>query len=344
MRRFRKAEDIKVGVIGYGGAFDMGRLHLHEMQKAGMTPIAVADIDKKRLKTAEEEFPGIKTYSSVTSMLKKSDVNLITIITPHNTHAKLALQCLNAGKSVCCEKPLAIKTAECDAMIAAAEKSKTVLSTYHNRHWDGCITEAVRQIKKKGVIGDVLRIEAHMGDFVKPGDWWRSSKKISGGILYDWGVHLLEYSLQLLEGDLTEVTGYATHGHWETVWGKDTIEDEGFLVARFDNGKWLTLNMTSIDANPKVRDRGSLEITGTKGTYIMGQQFYKIILPGKEKIIKEGHNPESEGWRYYQNIVDHMVKGKDLVISGEWARRPIHIIDLAYQSVKKGRALPAKYK
>ena len=155
MKKFKKASDIKVGVIGYGGAFNMGKSHLNEMQKAGMTPVAVAEIDKDRLKVAEEEFPGIETYSSVATMLKKSDVNLITIITPHNSHAKLALQCLNAGKSVCCEKPLAITTKECDEMIAAAKKNKVVLSTYHNRHWDGCILEAVKQIKQKKVIGEV---------------------------------------------------------------------------------------------------------------------------------------------------------------------------------------------
>ena len=95
-------------------------------------------------------------------------------------------------------------------MIAAAKKSGVMLSTYHNRHWDGCILNAVEEMRRKGVIGDVFRIEAHMGGYGKPGDWWRTSKTISGGILYDWGVHLLEYSLQLLQGKLTEVTGFAT--------------------------------------------------------------------------------------------------------------------------------------
>ncbi len=136
MKRFPKAQEIKVGVIGYGGAFDMGRKHLLEMMRAKMTPVAVADIDPSRLEIARGDFPDIETYTSVSSMLKKSDVDLVTIITPHNTHAALALQCLNAGKGVVCEKPLAITTAECDRMIAAARKNRVVLSTYHNRHWD----------------------------------------------------------------------------------------------------------------------------------------------------------------------------------------------------------------
>ena len=178
MKRFEKARDIRVGVVGYGGAFHMGRHHIQEMQAAGMTPAAVTDIDAERLAVAQADFPGIQTYTSTREMLKKSDVDLVTLITPHNTHAKLAMQCLHAGRHVCCEKPLAITTAECDRMIAAAKKNRVVLTTYHNRHWDGCILRAVKEIRK-GVIGDVVRVEAHMGEWRKPGNWWRTSKRIA---------------------------------------------------------------------------------------------------------------------------------------------------------------------
>ena len=346
MKRFKRAKDIQVGVIGYGGAFNMGRIHLKEMQRAGMTPVAVSDLDPKRLKVAEEEFPGIETYTSVTRMLKQSDVNLVTIITPHNTHAKLAIQCLRAGKSVCCEKPLAITTAECDRMIAEARRKRLILSTYHNRHWDGCILRAVKEIRR-GVIGDVIRIEAHMGKYGRPRDWWRTSKSISGGILYDWGVHLLEYSLQLIDSSIVEVTGFAKSGGWapKTPWKDDTNEDEGFAVVRFRSGQWLTLTVTSIDSNGKQADRGQLEITGTKGTYIFAGGTYKVIRQkrgGPE--VTEGKNPPSEGWRFYQNIADHLVRGKPMVITPQWARRPIHILDLACRSAKAGRAMKATYK
>jgi hypothetical protein len=54
-------------------------------------------------------------------------------------------------------------------------------------------------------------------------------------------------------------------------------------------------------------------------------------------------NPPSESWQFYQNIADHLVKGEKLVITGQWARRPIHILDLADQSARKGVAIKAKY-
>ena len=90
MKRFAKASEIKVGVIGYGGAFNMGKAHLQEMQKAGMTPTAVAEIDPARLTVATADFPGIETYDSLKQMLNRSSVDLVTVITPHRTHTALA--------------------------------------------------------------------------------------------------------------------------------------------------------------------------------------------------------------------------------------------------------------
>lgn len=343
MPSFKKPNDINVGVVGYGGAFNMGRNHLNEMKRAGMTPAAVADIDAARRAVAVEEFPGIRTFETLDEMLDGSDVNLITIITPHDTHAELALKALKAGRSVVCEKPLAITTEECDRMIAAADKSGVVLSTYHNRHWDGCIMEAVKRIRRKGEIGDVVRIEAHMGGYAQPRDWWRTSRSIAGSVLHDWGVHLLEYGLQLIDSPIREVSGFFKTGFWgpRTAWGDDAIEDEGFATVRFASGQWMTLCITSIDSKPKA---GQLEITGTKGTYTFDHRTWEIIAPKKGKtIITRGESPRNEGWRLYQNVADHLVKGEPLVITGEWARRPIHILDLACRSGQSGKAMKAKY-
>jgi predicted dehydrogenase len=342
-KSFKRAGDIKVGVIGYGGAFNMGRAHLKEMQGAGMTPIAVAEIDPSRLKVATTDFPGIETYSTVVAMLKKSAVNLVVIITPHNTHAKLALQCLRAGRHVVCEKPLAITTTECDAMIAEARKRKLVLSTYHNRHWEGAIMLG-RKLIRQGVIGDVFRVEAHMGKRGLPRDWWRTSRSISGGALYDWGVHLLEYSLQVIDSEIDEVAGFAKRGFWgpQTRWKKDAIEDEGFAVIRFKNGAWLTLCITALDANPKL---GRVEFTGTKGTFLMvnDTEYEVTTQDGARTVVTKGKSDPSEWWRFYKNIARHLVKGEKLVITPEWSRRPIHILDLASRSARLGHALKSRY-
>jgi scyllo-inositol 2-dehydrogenase (NADP+) len=342
MKRFKTASQIKAAVVGYGASFSMGRHHLNEMKRAGMTPVAMADIDPTRLPVAAADFPGIRTFPSLGALLKGTEVDLVAMITPHSTHAPLALEALRAGRHVVCEKPFAVTTAECDRMIATAKKHGTVLSTYHNRHWDGCILAALKQVRS-GLIGDAYRVEAHVGGHGQPGDWWRTSKTISGGILYDWGVHLLEYSLQILASDILEVSGVAHTGYWapRTAWKEDTHEDEGMAVVRFANGKWLTLNVSCLDSHPK---RGMVEVTGTKGTLIMEGSHNEVIThDGPHVITTRYKNPDSEGWRFYQNIADHLVGGAKLAITPEWARRPIHIIDLANRSARLGRALRAKY-
>ncbi len=342
MKTYKNPADIKVGVIGYGGAFNMGRQHLKEMQAAGMSPVAVAEVDTSRLAVAKTDFPGIETYPSVSAMLKGSAVDVIVIITPHNTHAKLAIQCLRAGRHVVCEKPLAITTAEVDAMIQAAKSSDVMLSTYHNRHWDGRICQAVDLVKNRRVIGDVFRIECHMGGYSQPGDWWRTSRSISGGVLYDWGVHLLEYSLQLIDAPVSEVSGFAHEGFWapRTKWKDDTNEDEGFLVVRFKGSQWLTLTVTHLDSKPK---EGWLEVTGTKGTLVFDGDHTTTYQHLKGRTVTTRFkNPPDEGFRYYENVAAFLTGKAPLTITAEWSRRPIHILDLAARSAKTGKALPAK--
>ncbi len=343
MKKFKQASDIKVGVVGYGGAYNMGKVHLESMRAAGMTPVAVAEIDARRLAVANEDFPGIGTYPDVATMLRDSPVNLVVIITPHNTHSPLALECLKAGRHVVCEKPLAITTAEVDAMIAAAKKSGVMLSTYHNRHWDGRARLAVDLVKKKKALGDVFRIACHMGGHNQPGNWWRTSRTISGGILYDWGVHLLEYSLQIIDQPVTEVSGFAHEGFWgpRTVWKDDANEDEGFLVVRFGGGSWLTLGISHLDSKGK---EGWVEITGTKGTLVLDATHSTLYSQGRDRsTITRIKNPPDQHDHYYENVRDHLVGRAPLVITAEWSRRPIHILDLAARSAKAGKALRAKY-
>lgn len=347
MKKFKSPSDIKVGVIGYGGAFNMGRQHLNEMKRAGMTPFAVCEINEERRKVAEQEFPGIETYASLDQMLKRSDVNLITHITPHNLHHPLAKKCLLAGKHVVTEKPFVLTTKEADDLIKTAKAKGLMVSTYHNRHWDGWIMRAKKEIDR-GVIGDVIRVEAHMGGYHMPREWWRSSKTISGGILYDWGVHLLEYALQVVPSQVTEVSGFAHRGFWPTKmpakhpWRNDSNEDEAAAVVRFKNGAYINLSISSVrgHADPYV-----IAFFGTKGAYMINWKNWTTRIANRknELVEKVGEHPRSQGYKFYENVAGYLTGREKLVITPEWARRPIHILDLAGQSAKAGKAMKAKY-
>lgn len=295
------------------------------------------------LAQADRDFPGIKTYTDGDALVADPDIDLVVLIIPHNLHADFALKCLDAGKHVVSEEPFAITTEEFDRMIAAAYSRELIVTAYHNRHWDGCILEALDRINR-GTIGEVVRIEAHMGKRGRPNEQWRSSKSISGGVLYDWGVHLLEYSLQILDDEATEVMGVSWDGFWakESVWERDTNEDEAAAFVRMKGGSLINLRISRLDTIP--RD-GQLEIIGTKGDYIMDQRCWKLITEEEGvRTTSEGSNREHERWRFYQNIADALVKDESLIITPEWARRPIHILDLADRSSREGRALQAAYR
>ncbi len=99
MNAFRNRGEINVAVVGYGGAFNMGKSHLNACRDAGMVPTAVVDIDEKRLGTAASDFPGIETYTSTDELIKNSSANLVVIITPHNNDsAESRVPCQRAGE------------------------------------------------------------------------------------------------------------------------------------------------------------------------------------------------------------------------------------------------------
>lgn len=348
IRKYKSPGDIKVGVIGYGGAFNMGKQHLEGCKHAGMRPFAVCDKDPARLDIAKADFPGIETYTDLDDMLRSSSVDLIIHITPHNLHFPLAKKCLQAGKHVVTEKPFVLTTKEADALIRLAKQKGLMVSTYHNRHWDGWILRAKKEIVDKGVIGDVFRVEAHMGGYHMPREWWRTSKTISGGILYDWGVHLLEYALQIVPGNITEVAGFAQCGYWPTrmngkhPWKNDCNEDEATAIVRFDNGALINLSISSLRSfnSPFI-----IGFFGTRGCYLINWKQWTTRIANRkgELVEKTGEHPKSQGHKFYQNIAGYLTGKEDLVITPEWARRPIHILDLAGQSAAKGKALRATY-
>lgn len=251
-------KEIRWGIIGYGGAFNMGKSHATWINNSpGMRTIAVCDVDPKRTAAAEEDFPGIQTYNDCAEMFKNKDIDCVVNILPHNLHYEVSMQALKAGKGVCLEKPMCITTQQATDMIELAKKKGVLLTVFHNRRHDGDYM-AVKEFIDKGMIGEVFRVEAYMGGYGHPGKWWRSSKEISGGCFYDWGAHQVDWVLNFLEGrEIQNVTGFFQKRVWHDV----TNEDETQAIVRFDNDVVADITITSIAKIGKPRWR----ILGTKG-------------------------------------------------------------------------------
>lgn len=332
----RPRKPLKAGVIGYGGAFNMGRMHLEGLRDAaGFETVAVCELDAARRVVAEEENPGIRTFATVSTMLKRSDVELLVLITPHNSHARLAIQCLNAGRHVITEKPFCITVDEANAMIAAAKKNRRMLSVFHNRRWDGDYL-ALKDIVSRGLIGELFHIEVWMGGYRHPGYWWRSDKKISGGAFYDWGAHICDWVLGLVPSTMVEVSG---HFQEKRVWYDVTNEDHCRATVRFANGCSADIELSSIAAIGKRRWR----VLGTQGAVrSLDDKTFEVVS------YRDGLRTESKvqamewDWQaYYRNIGDHLVLGEPLTVTPESARRVIGLIETAGRSSRAGHALKA---
>lgn len=334
-----KEKVIRCGVIGYGAAFSMGRNHARWMaQTPGLKPVAVCDVDASRIQDAGKDFPGIETYISVATMLRKSQVELVAIVTPHNTHAPLAVQCLNAGKHVVVEKPMCITVAEADRMIEAAQRNKVMLSVFHNRRWDGDF-KTLRDLIGRGLIGEVFHIETFGGGYGHPGKWWRADKRISGGAFYDWGAHFVDWVLNLVPSKMESIMGYFFQ---DLVWKDATNEDQVEAMIRFANGAVANLQLSNIAACGKQRWR----ILGTKGAICDGRREGHFLVStevqGLRAEIEVKYQPSN--WEaYYQNIADHLLRGKELAVKAEEGRRVIQVIEGAEKASKARRPIKPKY-
>jgi scyllo-inositol 2-dehydrogenase (NADP+) len=327
----KKKKVLTFAVCGYGGMFNMGHDHardLHKTKRAKL--VAVCDPDKARQKAAEEDFPGIQTFGSLTQLLKKSDAELIILITPHNTHAPLALQALRAKRHVIVEKPMCITTAEANTMIRTAKANKRMLSVYHNRRWDGDYV-ALKKIVRSGVIGDVFSIRCHMGGYGMKTDWWRASKKISGGCLYDWGAHMCDWVLGLTDAKIASVTGFSQ----KRMWMGGTNEDEARVLIRFKDGAVADVMVSQL----QITDEAFWRVCGTKGQVKSTDDGFQVMTYGKNDKHKVKKVPMAKTvWAaYYKNIIGHLLDGEKLIVTPESAARAIAIIDGQGKSARTGK-------
>ncbi|PIV57428.1 hypothetical protein COS16_00050 [Candidatus Desantisbacteria bacterium CG02_land_8_20_14_3_00_49_13] len=334
---FREDKTVSGAVIGYGGAFNMGKAHLDMMNAAGIKGIGACDLNARRMEAVKKDFPAITTYTDYKKMLKNKEIGLVSVITPHNTHAPIAMDCLAAGKSVVLEKPMCLTTKEATEMIRAAKKNGVMLSVFHNRRWDGDFL-AIEEVVKKGMIGNIFHTEIFIGGYGHPGYWWRSDKKISGGALYDWGAHLIFWTLGLIPSGIKNVTGFFHKRVWHSV----TVEDQTQAIIRFENGAYADIQVSSIAAIGKPRWRILGETGGITDEWGKGSFHMSSLIQGVRSESDIKYKPSF--WNeYYVNVADHLMLGEKLEITAEKARRVIGVIEAAEKSSKTGEPAVVPY-
>ena len=340
MIRFAKAQDIKVGVFCVEGG-ERGRRELGRIGEAGMIPRAmVCSVDERPLLTPGDTH-SIEIYRDLSSLLDKSDTNLVVVTAPTNIHAEIGMQCLQADRSVIIYPPMALRVRECKDLIAQAFRTSRLLSVAHCRHWDGCVTRA-KEIVDGGKIGSVIRVEIFFDQPHISKEAWQHKKSQSGGILYS-GIHLLEYALQFVDSEIEEVSGFSTLGltTQESSESQDNIEDIASVIVRFANGARIDMSVSSIDAHLSLHREHEVVVYGTLGVYSFNSSNWELVRSNErgEVVTEKGENLPDQPGEFYKNIVAHLVEEEELIINPEWAFRNIQILDIASKSVLLNRVI-----
>ena len=333
------ADDIRGAVIGYGAAFNMGRHHVHAMNRTdGIHTVAILDIDEARTAAAKEEFPEVQTFNSLDDMIAWGEFDVAVNVLPHNLHHGPTLACLQAGKHAIVEKPFTISIAEATELIEASKQNDVVLTVHHNRRWDQDFW-TLKGLLESGVIGQVYNIEMWGGGYSKPNpDWWRSSKRVSGGAFYDWGAHFIDWLLNVTPEKMVNITGF----FHDLVWDDITNEDHVHGIIRFANGASADIQMSQIAKVGKQRWR----VLGSHGAITDGDGCFNVLSelpdhPDSQEVKYEGR----PGPSFYDNFVAHVNdrENTSLIVTPESARRVIAVLELSEKSSRTHQAETVPY-
>ena len=247
----------------------------------GAQLIACADFNP----AAAEAFAsanGIRMLPDWNALLQSKDIDAVCICTPSGTHAPLAIEAMNAGKHVVLEKPMALNTAQCDEIIAAAERNQTRITVIAQMRTSPDIIRA-KELLQSGALGKIILCQLHMC-YYRPCSYytgsWRGTKKMDGGgALMNQGIHGVDI-LRDLMGPVKQLKSVV-----RTLLHDIEVEDAAVASLEFENGAIGVI--TASTATHPGYDR-EIRIYGTRG----GMEFkedkmVRLVLDGVEQPCEE---------------------------------------------------------
>jgi predicted dehydrogenase len=275
--------------------------------------VALCDLNPTRLEPAAREF-GCRAYPTIDGVLADHDIQLVSIATPHPSHAQLAIQALRAGRHVLVEKPMTLDVRQADQMIAAAREAGRTLAVIFQRRWWPAV-QAARRAIEDGRIGRPILGQCTL-------TWWRSRAYYvrdawrgrwdteGGGVLVNQGIHAIDMFQWLMDAEVEEVVGRwsnLTHPFIE-------VEDTAAAILRFRGGA-----LGVIAASTSVRaSQNRFHIHGSLGHSVgvveepEGAVGYNDLwtIPGEEDVPR-------------RSLAEHVARGEYIYRSGRYAAGPV---------------------
>ena len=356
-------KEYNLGIIGLGGMGNFHRELINEGtwfggRKMGGTidhlkAYGSFDIAEARQKWARDH--GLVAYNSMEELLKDPKIDIVLITVPNELHKPFVLKALAAGKHVLCEKPVTLSSKEFQTMIDASKKAGKVFAVHQNRRWDEDYLTA-KKIYDDKLLGEIFRIESRVhGSRGIPSDW-RAEPEHGGGMVLDWGVHILDQALQMIDGKVIKVNATLTHVTTEVV-------DDGFTAELFfDNGivyqcevgtnnfinlpRWYILGrdgtavIDDFKCNGKmvhIKDKSKNDAIPIR----TAAGLTKTMAPRTKETIKEEALPKikSDLRDFYKNLMATIEGKKELIVSLDSVMRNMKLMEAIFSSAKKGTSV-----
>jgi len=326
-------EKVKIGVIGLGGVAQLVHLpNFSKIPNADLT--AVAEINRNRLQAISDKFNVKQRFCNYNDMLEKSDIEAVIIATPTSTHKDITIDCLNAGKDVLIEKPMARTFQEAKQIVDAAKKNKKILMVGMNLRYRPD-TMLLRSFINTNEIGEPFYVKCGWIRKQSSGEKWFTKKEESGGgVIIDLGIHIMDLALWLLNyPEISSVSAQNFHHYTKNV------EDTSISCIKCINS--AVINMEVSWSLPVEKDHFFLEVYGTKGSFSINPfRLYKKVENDYINLTPtQVDNPTVLFKKSYLNELKSFIgaiKGLNPNFSpGEEAMQRMKIIEAMYQSAEK---------
>ena len=260
---------MKLGIVGFGfmGHCDADMMNTFEEIEL----VAVADTNPDQLKDAPS---GVKTYGSIDEMLadKELEIDVVMGATPNPSHPEMVKKAAAAGKHVICEKPAAMSVAEFDEMVEACKKAGVLFTVHQQRRWD-TDHRIMKEAYDTKSVGDMYIIKSQLYGVNGNMHDWHVFPEMGGGMLYDWGVHLIDQMLNMVDSKIVSL-----YADVQNVINEN-VDDYFKIIMKFASGITAEIELGTYYLTPKR----AWFIGGTKGSAIIDG------FAGEGQIVRTAH-------------------------------------------------------
>jgi len=276
---------VRFGVIGLGNISQVAVLPAFAHASERCELAALVSHDEKKLTELRKEYEveHVGSYDDLERVFHEAKVDAAYIALPNTQHREYTERCARAGVHVLCEKPMAMSSEDCEAMIEVCREHDVKLMIAYRLHFESANLEAI-EIARSGRLGELRYFTSAFAQQVREGDI-RTRAQVGGGALFDMGVYCVNAARYLLEDEPEEVFALQTAGHDQRFEG---VDETTTAVLRFRGDRFAQFTASqgsaSVDEYRLVGTEGDLRVEPAYTYY--GELAHHLTIGGETKTEK----------------------------------------------------------